>query len=296
MQGQRIYLVSQAIDYIEEHLDCRLDLETVASALHYSKYHLHRTFARKVGMTMHDYIRRRQLTEAAKRLIFSKRPVMEIALISGYESQQAFTGVFKEMYKMTPAEYRAAEEFYPLQLPICLCEEPIKMDFTKDDIRFATLSDAKDWMGLVRLAIDGYPCLKGEEYIENLSRYIEKKQALILRDEGMAIGILAFSKETGNIDFWAVHPQYRGLGIEEIFLNKLAEELLCGKEISLTTYREGDKADTGYRKKYLSLGFTERELLTEYGYPTQRFVLTPRDWENASPKREGENILCGKRK
>ena len=76
MQGQRIYLVSQAIDYIEEHLDCRLDLETVASALHYSKYHLHRTFARKVGMTMHDYIRRRQLTEAAKRLIFSKRPVM----------------------------------------------------------------------------------------------------------------------------------------------------------------------------------------------------------------------------
>ena len=204
--------------------------------------------------------------------------------------------VFKEMYKTTPVEYRAAEEFYPLQLPICLCEEPIKMDFTKDDIRFATLSDAKDWMELMRLAIDGYPCLKEEEYLENLSRYIEKKQALILRDEGMAIGILAFSKETGKFDFWAVHPQYRGLGMEEMFLNKLAEELLRGKEISLTTYREGDKADTGHRKTYLSLGFAERELLTEYGYPTQRFVLPTRERENASCKREGENISCGKRK
>lgn len=289
-------MVSQTIDYIEEHLDCRLNLETVASALHYSKYHLHRIFTKTVGLTLHDYVQRRQLTEAAKLLVFSKRPVVEIALVSGYESQQAFTGVFKEMYKTTPVEYRAAEEFYPLQLPICLCEEPIKMDFTKDDIRFATLSDAKDWMELMRLAIDGYPCLKEEEYLENLSRYIEKKQALILRDEGMAIGILAFSKETGNIDFWAVHPQYRGLGMEEMFLNKLAEELLRGKEISLTTYREGDKADTGHRKTYLSLGFAERELLTEYGYPTQRFVLPTRERENASCKREGENISCGKRK
>lgn len=289
-------MVSQTIDYIEEHLDCRLNLETVASALHYSKYHLHRIFTKTVGLTLHDYVQRRQLTEAAKLLVFSKRPVVEIALVSGYESQQAFTGVFKEMYKTTPVEYRAAEEFYPLQLPICLCEEPIKMDFTKDDIRFATLSDAKDWMELMRLAIDGYPCLKEEEYLENLSRYIEKKQALILRDEGMAIGILAFSKETGNIDFWAVHPQYRGLGMEEMFLNKLAEELLRGKEISLTTYREGDKADTGHRKTYLRLGFAERELLTEYGYPTQRFVLPTRERENASCKREGENISCGKRK
>ena len=41
---------------------------------------------------------------------------------------------------------------------------------------FATLSDAKDWMELVRLAIDGYPCLKGEEYIENLSDILKKSR------------------------------------------------------------------------------------------------------------------------
>ena len=33
-----------------------------------------------------------------------------------YESQQAFTNIFKQMYKKTPNEYRMNEEFYPLQL------------------------------------------------------------------------------------------------------------------------------------------------------------------------------------
>ena len=279
MQGQAVYIVSQAIRYIENNLDNKLDLETVATALHYSKYHLHRIFTKIVGLTIHEYVQRRQLTEAAKLLFFSKRPIIEIALISGYESQQAFTSIFKAMYKMTPADFRIAEEFYPLQLEIHLSKEPIKMDFTKDDIQFATIKDINDWMELVHLTVDGYPCLDEDDYIEKLTFYMADKRALILRDEGMAIGIMGFSAEAGSIDFLAVHPQYRNLGIEKVFLDKLVDELLAGKEISLTTYREGDKADTGYREEYLRLGFAERELLTEYGYPTQRFVLPPKDKE-----------------
>lgn len=279
MHGQAVSIVSQAIRYIEDHLDKKLDLETVASALHYSKYHLHRIFTKIVGLTVHEYVQRRQLTEAAKLLVFSKRSIMEIALSSGYESQQAFTSSFKAMYKMTPAEFRTAEEFYPLQLEIHLSKEPMKMDFTKDDIQFATVEDINDWMELVQLTVDGYPCLDEVDYMEKLSFYIADKKALILRDEGMAIGIMGFSTETGSIDFLAVHPQYRNSGIEKVFLDKLADELLAGIEISLTTYREGDKADTGYRETYLRLGFAERELLTEYGYPTQRFVLPPKDKE-----------------
>lgn len=280
MQGQTVHIVSQAIQYIEEHLIDKLELDVVAAALHYSKFHLHRIFTKTVGLTIHDYAKRRQLTEAAKLLVFSAKPIIEIALISGYESQQAFTDIFKAMYKTTPAEFREAEEFYPLQLEIHLKEESINMDFTKDDIKFAALSDVDDWMELVTLTIDGYPCLNKAEYIENLHRYIADKKALILRDESMAIGIMGFSPDTGSIDFLAIHPQYRNLGITKLFLDKLVDELLYGKEISLTTYRAGDKADTGYREEYYRLGFAERELLVEYGYPTQRFVLLPKNKED----------------
>ena len=89
MQGQTVRIVSQAIRYIEEHLHEKMDLDMVASALHYSKYHLHRIFTKTVGLTIHDYAKRRQLTEAAKLLVFSAKPIIEIALMSGYESQQA---------------------------------------------------------------------------------------------------------------------------------------------------------------------------------------------------------------
>ncbi len=275
MQKQTAHIVSQAIRFIEENLSNKLELETVAAQLHYSKFHLHRMFTKTVGLTIHDYSQRRQLTEAAKLLVFSEKPIIEIALISGYESQQAFTSAFKGMYKTTPAEFREGENFYPLQLEIRLKEELAKMEITKDDIKFATPSDVPDWLELVNFTIDGFPCLNETEYLENLRQCIEEKRALILRDDDMAIGIMIFSADAGSIDFMAVHPQYRNLGITKIFLDKLMEEMLHGKELSITTFRAGDKADTGYRKELYGLGFAERELLVEFGYPTQRFVLPP---------------------
>ena len=53
----------------------------------------------------------------------------------------------------------------------------------------------------------------------------------------------------------------------------MLNELVTGKNLTITTYREGDKADTGQRQEIKKLGFAEAELLVEFGYPTQRFVL-----------------------
>ena len=75
----------------------------IAGAIHYSKYHLHRLFAETVGMTVHDYVQRRQLTEAAKLLIFSDKPILEMALQCGYESRQSVSGAFRSRYKVPPA-------------------------------------------------------------------------------------------------------------------------------------------------------------------------------------------------
>lgn len=279
MQDQRVYIVSQVIHYIEDNLHDRLDLDIVAAALHYSKYHLHRIFKNTAGLSIHDYIRRRQLTEAARLLVFSGKPVIEIALISGYRSQQAFTDIFKAMYKVSPARFREMGGFYPLQLEIHLKEKPVGMDFTKDSIKFATSADVDAWMELVRLTVDGYPRLDEAEYKDKLHQYIADSKALILRDGEMAAGIMGFSQDTGNIDFLAVHPQYRHTGVTELFLGKIMDGLSCGKEISVTTYRAGDKADTGYREEYRRIGFAEKELLVEYGYPVQRLVLSPENKE-----------------
>ncbi len=263
------------IDYIENHLDGKLELETVANAVHYSKYHLHRMFTDTVGMTIHDYVLRRQLTEAAKLLVFSERPIIEIAFICGYESQQAFTTSFKSMYKLPPAEYRERQEFYPLQLRFSLHKKISTMEISKSNIRLAEMSDIPAWIKLVYLVIDGFPCLDETEYLEKLKYFIKAKQALIMKHEDIAVGVMGFSYETGSIEFLGVHPQYRNKGVQKAFLDKLMEDYLPGREISITTYREKDRADTGYRDQLKELGFAEKELLVEFGYPTQRFVLSP---------------------
>lgn len=286
MGEQSTLLVSQAVGYIEENLDHKLGLDQVAEALYYSKFYLHRTFRKTAGLTLHAYIQRRKLTEAAKLLVFSEMPILDIALLCGYESQQAFTEIFKAIYKRTPAKFRSAGMFYPLQLEFCIHQEREKKKYTKEDINFAAISDIKAWMELVRLTVDGYPCMDERSYLNSLQYYISHQRALLLREGNTVIGGMCYSPEKGGIDFWAVHPQYRGRGIEEIFLSRLTEELSGEREISLTTYRAGDQADTGYRETYFRLGFVERELLVEYGYPTQRLVLSSKNREET---RNGTN-------
>ena len=233
-------------------------------------------FTSAVGMTIHDYVQRRQLTEAAKLLVFSDKPIIEVAFVCGYESQQAFSHAFKSMYKIPPAKYRDRGDFYPLQLRFTLCEKNVERIFSKDDIRLAETSDMCDWMNLMRLAIDGYPAMNEADYLRELKKHISEGQALVLRDNDVLVGAMAFSRHSGCIDFLGVNPQYRNQGIQKLFLDALLETYLPGREISMTTYRENDKADTGHRDMLRQLGFAERELLVEFGYPTQRFACPPR--------------------
>ena len=276
MSNNRIEKVTAAITFIEAHLTEKLDLDAVASAVHYSKYHLHRVFTETVGLTIHDYMQRRQLTEAAKLLIFSEKPIIEIAMTAGYETQQAFTNIFTAMYKQSPSQYRSTEKFYALQLKFCL-EGDYEMLHSKEKIQwniaFASEEDIPAWMELVRLVIDGFPNLQEDEYMGELRRYISSKQALIAMDGTVAVGIMLFSYQTGSIDFMGTHPLYRKKGLPKAFFDKVIGKLIKDKDITITTYREGDKADTGHRQMIQGLGFAEAELLVEFGYPTQRFIL-----------------------
>ena len=271
--------IETVIEYIESHLDEKLDLEKVSEAVHYSKYHLHRMFNNTVGMTIHDYVQRRQLTEAAKLLVFSSKPIIEVAFLCGYESQQAFSAAFKSMYKVPPAQYRDTGTFYPLQLQFVLHKNIPSKVFTKEDICLARVEDISAWMDLMRLVIDGYPVMNENDYLNEITKAIEEKRALILKGDNILIGAMTFSNIANSIEFLGIHPQYRNQGIQKLLLEVLLEKHLPGKEISMTTYRAGDKADTGHRDLLKSLGFAERELLIEYGYPTQRFVLKPLDKE-----------------
>ena len=281
MSEETIIKIESVIDYIETHLNEKLTLDTIAAAIHYSKYHLSRLFVDTVGLHINEYIKRRQLTEAAKLLIFSEKPIIDIALLCGYQSQQAFSSAFKSMYKAPPAEYRATHSFYPLQLRFTLEKNYSHPLFSIDHIRLANETDIPAWMNLMHLVIDGYPEMNEEDYLTQLKIGISEQRALVLKDDALLIGAMLFNRHTGSIDYWGVHPQYRNAGIHKLFIDALLHTYLPNQDISMTTYRAGDKADTGHRALLYTLGFAERELLVEYGYPTQKFVLSSKQEGNA---------------
>ena len=87
-------MIQTLTDYIDTHLDEPLTLAVLAGEAGYSKYHLSRLFVHVTGQSLHSYIQRRRLTEAARLLIQTDQPILEIALAVGYETQRSFSSAF----------------------------------------------------------------------------------------------------------------------------------------------------------------------------------------------------------
>lgn len=111
-------IVKETVEYIENHLKEDLSLNRIAKELNYSKFYIARTFAEMTGCTIYKYIQGRRLTLAAQQLVESKTPISEIAYEAHYNSQQAFTLAFHQLYLCTPQTYRKNDLFYPKQTRI----------------------------------------------------------------------------------------------------------------------------------------------------------------------------------
>lgn len=96
----------RGIDFIEGHLFEPFTLDEVASAAALSTYHFARTFRVLMGETVMDYARRRRLTLAAVRLVDEDIRLIDLALASKFESQEAFARAFKKQFHVTPGDFR----------------------------------------------------------------------------------------------------------------------------------------------------------------------------------------------
>ena len=109
-------LIEEVVRYIENNLSDKLNLDEISKVSGYSKYHLSRMFSACAECSMHEYVMRRKLTEAARRLVETDERILDIALDAGYDNQQSFTIGFSKVYGNTPAEYRDNKIFTPIQL------------------------------------------------------------------------------------------------------------------------------------------------------------------------------------
>lgn len=96
----------KSIDYVEHHIYDAISIHDIANASNYSTYHFSRIFKALVGDSPKEYLRKRRLTIAADRLIKEETRILDLALEFQFESQEAFTRAFKQLFDVTPGQFR----------------------------------------------------------------------------------------------------------------------------------------------------------------------------------------------
>ena len=96
--------VEAARRFIEAHYGERITLDRLAGVACLSKYHLIRSFTRRVGISPYAYLEAVRMNAAKERLSRGETPA-RVAQRTGFSDQSHFTRFFKKIIGLTPAQY-----------------------------------------------------------------------------------------------------------------------------------------------------------------------------------------------
>lgn len=92
-----------AIEYIEKHLQEKIDYERLAEIANCPVYHFQRMFFYMTNISVSEYVRRRRMSLAAIDLQDKQVKIIDIALKYGYDSPTAFNRAFQSIHGIAPS-------------------------------------------------------------------------------------------------------------------------------------------------------------------------------------------------
>src|SRR5690606_4771430 len=93
-------------DYIEQHYDDKISIETLANLINTGRRTFERRFKDATNNTPIEYIQRVRIEAAKLAFEASRKNVSEIMFDVGYTDTKAFRDIFKTIPGLTPVEYR----------------------------------------------------------------------------------------------------------------------------------------------------------------------------------------------
>ena len=112
---------NQTMKYLETTLDSEIDPKKIQQLSGYPYAMFSRLFSILADMTLAEYLRNRRLSQAVHDLTQTSAKIIDIALMCGYDSADAFSAAFKKFHGVTPSQVRggsAYKVFPPLQLSL----------------------------------------------------------------------------------------------------------------------------------------------------------------------------------
>lgn len=100
--------IEKVKDFIHQHYNSHLDLDTLARAVAVSKSMLCRTFKQETGCSVIDYLIKVRI-DSSKRLLMSGLKVSDVANLVGFEDPYYFSRMFKKVTGESPKSFKGRE-------------------------------------------------------------------------------------------------------------------------------------------------------------------------------------------
>lgn len=92
--------------YVMEHISEDFKREDIANALYFNPSYLSHIFKQEKGISLNKFINQLRIQEAKRLFDTTNLPVGNVAMDTGYYNFSYFSKQFKEMYHVTPSEYK----------------------------------------------------------------------------------------------------------------------------------------------------------------------------------------------
>lgn len=102
----RSYQIDRACNYISHNIFHKITIPEIADYVQLSQTYLCRLFNAEMGLSLHNYIQREKIKIACNLLMHTDRPISEISVYIGFQSQSNFCTVFRKWQNMSPSAYR----------------------------------------------------------------------------------------------------------------------------------------------------------------------------------------------
>lgn len=98
--------LNQLTTYIEDHLDDKIDYDTLAEILETNTCTMQRIFSALVSVPLAEYIRRRRLSNAACDILTKNWRIIDLAMKYDYNSSIAFSRAFNNFHGIKPSQVK----------------------------------------------------------------------------------------------------------------------------------------------------------------------------------------------
>ena len=175
-------LINQSMDYIIQHLDEDLSLDTLSAHFFISKYHFSRIFKEETGESVYAFIKRCRVDQSAVDIKLNpSKTITDIGLDYGYSSSN-YSSLFRKRLDISPAMFKQSIPTHSMPVPFSP-ERVVHFKTAEEYADRIEIQELDDFFVIYERFIGNYLDIEKEwyQFLDKYKAYFNEKTVLIER-------------------------------------------------------------------------------------------------------------------